>query len=143
MATVMLILGLRIINIWDNRWTDRLELDAYAIQLEKDVYGSRELLNKLVVDALTEWTLYNIRAEEESYINESKRDACMAWVIARVIENSTDSVRAHIGIGYPAETQDQYINSIKNVAMIHVMDLVIKQNTKDMSDNIPNVNINL
>lgn len=144
MATVILILGLKSISTWANKTSDRLDLDLYAIQLEKDVNASRELLNKMVLEAVAEWSIYNVRREEESYINESRRDACLEWVIARVIENSTDTIRAQIGIGYLAETQDQYINSIKNVAMLHVLDFTIKQNTKDMSQsNIPNINIEL
>lgn len=119
----------------------RLNLDEYAVQLDKDVEKSRALLEKLVENALIEWSIYHIRSENESYMTDEKRNKCMEWVIKRVIENSSPAVIAHVGIGYPAATTEEYINSVKNIAMMHVMNFCIRQNTKDMSDNIPNVNI--
>lgn len=116
-------------------------MDEYALHLEQDVQKSRDLLNKMVADTLVEWSIYNVRSENESYINDERRDKCIEWIIARIIENSTPAIIEQISIGYPAETQEQYINSIKNVAIVHVMEFTIKQNVKDMEDNIPNINI--
>ncbi len=119
----------------------RLNLDEYAVHLDKDVEKSRALLENLVQNALIEWSIYNIRTEKESYMTDEKRDKCVEWVIKRVIENSSPAVIAHVGIGYPASTKEEYINSVKNVAIMHVMNFCIRQNTKDMTDNIPNINI--
>lgn len=137
MGTGILILLTRI----NQSYTRRLDMDEYALHLEQNVQKSRDLLNKMVADTLVEWSIYNVRAENESYINDERRDKCIEWIISRVIENSTPAIIEQVGIGYPAETQEQYINSIKNVAIIHVMDFTVKQNVKDMEDNIPNINI--
>lgn len=122
---------------------DRLDLDNYALHLEYDVKKATALLNEIVDDAVTEWTIFNIRTEKESYITDERRNDLLEWVIRRVFETTSDAVREQIGIRYPTETQEDWINTIKNNAVLKVMNLVIQQNTKDMTDNIPNVNIQL
>lgn len=137
MGTGILIMGYRLLNTMK----ERLKLDEYALNLEQDVTKSRLLMDSMVDQAVTEWSIYNIRSEGESFISDEKRDKCLEWVIKRVIENSTPAIIAHIGIGYPAENMEQLINSIKNAAMPHILRLNVLQNTKSMEDNIPNVNI--
>lgn len=119
----------------------RIELDEQALYLEQDIEKSRKLMESMVDGAVTEWSLYNLRSEEEMRMTPDKRDKCLAWVIERVIENSTPSIITQIQIGYPAQTREQYINSIKNVALPYIIRLTVLQNTKNMDDNIPNINL--
>lgn len=118
-----------------------MELDEQALYLEQDIEKSRKLLDSMVDAAVVEWSLYNIRSEEEAFMSDEKRNKCLAWVIERVIINSTPAIISQIQIGYPATTREQYINSIKNVALPHVLRLTILQNTKNMEDNVPNINL--
>ena len=142
-ASMFLLGVIEVMNKVKEIHKERIALDRYAIHMEQDVIKSRNLMEKLIQDALIEWSLFNIRTENEMYMTDEKRNQCTEWVIRRVIENSSEAVIDQLGIGYPANNNEELINSIKNVAMISVMNFTIEQNVKMMDDDIPNVNIKI
>ena len=119
------------------------DIDIYSIQLNQDIMKSRELLNTLVKEALVEWSIYNVRREEESWMGEKRQEDCIEWVIERVYNLSTQAIIDQISIGYPADTMEKYLDSIKNITMLHVLEMSIKQNTIDRNNEPPNINLNL
>lgn len=123
----------------------RLNMDEYALHLEQDPVKARELLSKLVEDALLDWSVLHVRTEEEAYISDSRREECLIWVIDKVVRETTLPILNQIGIGYPASDRAEYIDSVKKVASMHVMKFCITQNANVLSDakneSMQNINI--
>ena len=129
-----------IITIHDILYHRTLSNDT-NIRLAQDIKKSRDLLKYLVDTALEEWVIFNLRTEEEAYMSDEKREACLEWVIRRILAQSTPAIIDQVHIGYPAGSIEAFTGSIKDVALIAILNLSISQNTKDMEDNIPNVYI--
>lgn len=126
-------------NHWNiSKLKSQIKLKEYNIRLSQDVNKSRELLDNLITSALNEWIIFNVRTEEEGYLGKNRQEECLTWVIKKVIEYSTPTIIDQISIGYPASNRDEYINSIKAIATLRIIEFTIKQNSKDMSDNKPN-----
>lgn len=121
----------------------KLDLKEYEIQTGLDVIKSRKLLDQMIADALLEWSIWNVRTEREGFINSKKQKECLAWVIERVIRDASPSMIKQMGIGHSITSQQELVDVVTRVAKIHVIDYTVKQNTKDMSDNIPNIYLNL
>lgn len=132
-------IGFNALNLWERR----LNLDEYIINLEQDPLKSRELLANMVEDAIVMWSIYNVRTEDESYITSSKMEECLAWVIEYIVRQCTPTIIDKLSVGYNIDDDDSMslINVIKDVAKLHVMQYVLNQNAKDMTDDIPNVHI--
>lgn len=138
------ILTLKVLEYFEDNDKKNIKLNEYEIRLNTDPMKSRELLNSIVKEALAEWSIFNIRAEEESYISPDRQKECIAWVINRVVKNSTPAIIEIVSLGYPASTMEEYIESITRITTIHVLELAVKQNTIDFDTVInPNTNINL
>lgn len=136
---LILILG----SLFYRAYNRRLILDEIALHLEQDVNKSRELLENMIEDSIVEWSLYNVKSQAESVIGIDRQRECLAWVIQNVYTNSTPAIMDKIRIAYPANDTDTYIQSIEKVAKIHVLQYALKQNTADISDGNPNVNISI
>lgn len=124
-------------------WERRINLDEYALNLEQDPVKSRELLANMVEDAIVMWSVYNVRTEDESYITSAKMEECLIWVIEHIIRQCTPTIIDKLSIAYIIDEDDDMslINVIKDVAKLHVMQYVLQQNAKDMTDDVPNVHI--
>lgn len=127
---ILSIMLIAIIGFWFIRlYQKRLKLDEYALHLEQDPFKAREIVVTLVSNALTEWVLYNVRSEEEAYISDSRRDECLIYIINKIVKETSPALLEQIAIGYPVDTREKYIEIIKNIAIIHVIEFCISQNT--------------
>ena len=95
----------------------------------------------LVSQALTEWQIYNINLETENFLNEAEMANCIEYIIKKVILEMTETSKLILSIGYPMETEEQIIESIKNRAKIQVLEYSIKQNQPRDAMEIPNINM--
>jgi len=136
---LMLILG----NLFYRAYNRRLILDEIALHLEQDVDKSKQLLEDMIEESIVEWSLYNVKSQAESVIGIDRQRECLSWVIHNVYINSTPAIMDKIRIAYPANDTDTYIKSIEKVAKIHVLQYALKQNTADISNGNPNINISI
>lgn len=113
-------------------------IDEYNINLKQDVLKARNLLDAMVNDALTEWTVFNVRSEEEGFMNEARQKEAIQFIVRTIIERSTPAIIDQISIGYPADDTKQYTKIITQRALIAVLGYSVKQNTMDMSESLPN-----
>lgn len=74
-------------------------------------------------------------------MNEKAISDAIDYIIKKVIIELTDTSRAILAIGYPMETEDQMISSIKNRAKIQVLEYSIQQNEPHEVAEIPNINM--
>ena len=115
--------------------------EDYNIKKAISVQESRDLMEYLVNQALLEWQVYHIDPATDNYMSEEKINESMEYIIRKVILEMTPISRARLSVGYPMNTEDDMINSIKNKAKIVVLNYTIKQNNNDIENNIPNINV--
>jgi tRNA A37 methylthiotransferase MiaB len=106
------------------------------------VKESRELMDYLVNQALMEWQIYNINPSTENYMADKEIEAAIQYIIKKVMVEMTDISRLRLSIGYPMETEDEQIESIKNRAKLAVLNYAVNQNSDNEEDRIPIQNIN-
>ena len=115
--------------------------EDYNIRKDISVQDSRDLMEYLVNQALLEWQVYHIDPATDNYMSEEKINESMEYIIRKVMLEMTPTCRARLSVGYPMETEDQMIESIKNKAKIVVLNYTIRQNNNDVETNIPNINV--
>lgn len=95
----------------------------------------------LVNEKLNEWQIYNIDPSSENYINEEAMKDCIQYIIKRIVLEMTPIQKDVLSVGYPMDTEEQMIESIKNRAKIVVLNYSVKQNTpKEANEVIGNIN---
>lgn len=107
------------------------------------VIESRKLLETLVDNALVEWQIYHPNPQSENYMGPKEQEASIKYIISNIMVNMTPTIRMQIGIGYPADTDAELINSIKDRAKLAVLNYSIKQNIPKSNPlmNMPNINM--
>ena len=101
--------------------------------------ASRELLDWLVDEKLMEWQIYNPDPHSENYMTEEMMKECIHYIIEKIIKEMTEVQKDKLSVGYPMETEEDMIESIKNRAKIAVLHYSVKQN---MPKQDPIININ-
>lgn len=96
----------------------------------------------LVQQALLEWQVYNIDPETENYMNEQNIEYAIQYIMKKIIMEMTDSIKLRLSIGYPFETDEEMLESIKNRAKLEVLNYSIRQNGDADSANLGLRNIN-
>lgn len=99
-------------------------------------------MDYLVSQALMEWQIYNINPSTENYMAEKEIDDAMKYIIKKVMMEMTEISRLRLSVGYPMETEEQQIESIKNKAKLVVLNYAVNQNSDNEEDRIPIKNIN-
>ena len=99
-------------------------------------------MDYLVNQALMEWQIYNINPSTENYMADKEIEAAIQYIIKKVMVEMTDISRLRLSIGYPMETEDEQIESIKNRAKLAVLNYAVNQNSDNEEDRIPIQNIN-
>lgn len=95
----------------------------------------------LITQALNEWQIYNINLETENFLSDADIDNCIQYIIKKIIIELTESSRLVLSVGYPMETEEQMIESIKNRAKLQVLQYSIQQNQPHDIINLPNINM--
>ena len=106
-----------------------MELVKYTLRHKYSVKDSRELLEYLVDQKLNEWQIYNVDPDSENYMNEVNMQDCIEYIIKRVILELTPVMVDQLSVGYPMDTDEQIIESVKNVAKMAVLTFSVKQNS--------------
>lgn len=120
---------------------NKQELTLYNTKHQYSVRDSRDLLEYLVNQKLTEWQVYNIDPASDNYISESNMNECIVYIIKKIILEMTPVMKDKLSVGYPMETEEQQIESIKNVAKLAVLNYSIQQNQpKEHNEVIKNIN---
>lgn len=100
------------------------------------------MLDYMVNQKLTEWQIYHIDTSSDNYITENDMKDCIEYIIKKIIEELTDTSLLVLSVGYPMETEEQQIESIKNRAKLAVLNYAIQQNTPKESGEEVLKNIN-
>ena len=96
----------------------------------------------LVNQALMEWQIYNIDPSDENYMNEEDISKAIEYIMKKIMLEMTDSIKLKISVGYPFETEEEMLESIKNRAKLEVLNYSIRQNGDADSANLGLRNIN-
>lgn len=105
------------------------------------VQDSRELMEYLVNQALMEWQIYNLNPSTENFMASKEMEDAISYIIKKIMLELTETSKALLSVGYPMETEDQQIESVKNRAKIAVLHYAINQNSENEEDRtIPNIN---
>ena len=107
---------------------DRLEMEKNSLKHNYSVKESREVLEYLVNQKLAEWQVYNVDPASDNYMSEGNMKSCIEYIIKRIMLEMTPVMKDVLSVGYPMETEDNQIESIKNCAKIVVLNYSIKQN---------------
>ena len=107
----------------------KMELVKYTLRHKYSVKDSRELLEYLVDQKLNEWQIYNVDPDSENYMNEANMQDCIEYIIKRVVLELTPVMVDQLSVGYPMDTDEQIIESVKNVAKMAVLTFSVKQNS--------------
>ncbi len=96
----------------------------------------------LVQQALLEWQVYNIDPETENYMNEQNIEYAIQYIMKKIMLEMTDSIKLKLSIGYPFNTEEEMLESIKNRAKLEVLNYSIQQNGDADNANLGLRNIN-
>ena len=96
----------------------------------------------LVNQALVEWQIYNVNPSTQNYMAEKEMNDAIYYIIKKIILELTDASLEKLSVGYPMDTEEHRIESIKNKAKLVVLNYTIKQNEPKENDieNLPNIN---
>lgn len=117
-----------------------MELDRSSLKHKYTVRDSRDLLEYLVSQALLEWQIYNMNPSTDNYMAEKEMESAIEYIIKRVVLEMTETSRLVLSVGYPMETQEEMIESIKNRAKLVVLNYAIKQNQPGQEEPLKNIN---
>lgn len=119
----------------------KVERESYVLKHNYSVKESRELLDYLVNQKLAEWQIYNVDPSSDNYMSEGKMNECIVYIIKRIMLELTPVMKDNLSVGYPMETEDQQIESIKNVAKLAVLNYSVHQNQPQEHDKaVTNIN---
>ena len=96
----------------------------------------------LVNQALIEWQIYNIDPSDDNYMNEEDMSRAIEYIMKKIMLEMTDSIKLKISVGYPFETEEEMLETIKNRAKLDVLNYSIRQNSDIDNTNIGLKNIN-
>lgn len=96
----------------------------------------------LVNQALVEWQIYNIDPSDDNYMNEEDMSRAIEYIMKKIMLEMTDSIKLKISVGYPFETEEEMLETIKNRAKLDVLNYSIRQNSDIDNTNIGLKNIN-
>lgn len=119
----------------------KAEQESYVLKHNYSVKESRELLDYLVNQKLAEWQIYNVDPSSDNYMSEGKMNECIVYIIKRIMLELTPVMKDNLSVGYPMETEEQQIESIKNVAKLAVLNYSVHQNQPQEHDKaVTNIN---
>lgn len=116
--------------------------DRFIQKNNYSVQDSRALMEYLVQQALLEWQVYNIDPETENYMNEQNIEYAIQYIMKKIMLEMTDSIKLKLSIGYPFNTEEEMLESIKNRAKLEVLNYSIQQNGDADNANLGLRNIN-
>lgn len=96
----------------------------------------------LVNQALVEWQIYNVDPSDDNYMNEEDMSRAIEYIMKKIMLEMTDSIKLKISVGYPFETEEEMLETIKNRAKLDVLNYSIRQNSDIDNTNIGLKNIN-
>nr|DAN52235.1 MAG TPA: hypothetical protein [Caudoviricetes sp.] len=136
LAMVLMSLGVilhfnlnRFLDLLEKRINDKKEDEYNALLATANVEKSRELMDSLVKVKLIEWQVYNSNPKTENYMSQNEIDDAIKYIIKRLCMEMTPALKLQLGFGYPMDTLDSMVESIKNRAMLIVLEYSIQQNT--------------
>ena len=119
----------------------KMEEDRYTLKHNYSVKESRDLMEWLINEKLTEWQIYNIDPSSDNYITEAGMHECITYIIKGIMLEMTPVQLDILSVGFPMDNQDNQIDSIKNRAKLAVLNYSVKQNTpKESNEIIENIN---
>ena len=119
----------RFLDLFEKRINDKKEDEYNALLATANVEKSRELMDSLVKVKLIEWQVYNSNPKTENYMSQNEIDDAIKYIIKRLCMEMTPALKLQLGFGYPMDTLDSMVESIKNRAMLIVLEYSIQQNT--------------
>lgn len=119
----------RFLDLLEKRINDKKEDEYNALLATANVEKSRELMDSLVKVKLIEWQVYNSNPKTENYMSQNEIDDAIKYIIKRLCMEMTPALKLQLGFGYPMDTLDSMVESIKNRAMLIVLEYSIQQNT--------------
>ena len=74
-------------------------------------------------------------------MSQNNMNDCIAYIIKGIIQEMTPTQKLVLSVGYPMETEQEQIESIKNKAKFVVLNYSIEQNTpKEQGEALKNIN---
>lgn len=74
-------------------------------------------------------------------MSQNNMDDCIVYIIKGIIQEMTPTQKLVLSVGYPMETEQEQIESIKNKAKFVVLNYSIEQNTpKEQGEALKNIN---
>lgn len=119
----------RFLDLLEKRINDKKEDEYNALLATANVEKSRELMDSLVKVKLIEWQVYNSNPKTENYMSQNEIDDAIKYIIKRLCMEMTPALKLQLGFGYPMDSLDSMVESIKNRAMLIVLEYSIQQNT--------------
>ena len=119
----------RFLDLLEKRINDKKEDEYNALLATANVEKSRELMDSLVKVKLIEWQVYNSNPKTENYMSQNEIDDAIKYIIKRLCVEMTPALKLQLGFGYPMDSLDSMVESIKNRAMLIVLEYSIQQNT--------------
>ncbi len=119
-----------------------MELDKSILKHNYSVKESRELLEYLVEKKLTDWQIYNVNPSSDNYVTEDNMREAVEYIIKKIIMEMTPTMRDVLSVGFPMDTDEAMIETIKNCAKLAVLNYSIQQNHAQEHDEvIKNINL--
>lgn len=119
----------RFLDLLEKRINDKKEDEYNVLLTTANVEKSRELMDSLVKVKLIEWQVYNSNPKTENYMSQNEIDDAIKYIIKRLCMEMTPALKLQLGFGYPMDSLDSMVESIKNRAMLIVLEYSIQQNT--------------
>lgn len=119
----------RFLDLLEKRINDKKEDEYNALLATANVEKYRELMDSLVKVKLIEWQVYNSNPKTENYMSQNEIDDAIKYIIKRLCMEMTPALKLQLGFGYPMDSLDSMVESIKNRAMLIVLEYSIQQNT--------------
>ena len=88
-----------------------------------------------------EWQIYNLDPSTDNYMKDQSIEESIIYVTKKVITELTPTSTAILSIGYPMETEEEIIESVKNRAKLAVLNYAVKQNSDEQNtEQLANIN---
>lgn len=104
------------------------------------VQDSKTLMNDLVQEYLDKWIVYHPDPSKDNYVTGKQQEEMITYIMKNMVLDMTDTIKDQLSIAYKVSTDEELLNSIKEVAKIAVLGYTLKQNSITNS-NIPNINL--
>ena len=74
-------------------------------------------------------------------MNQDAIDGCIRYIISGIIREITPVQKSILCVGYPMNTEEEMIETIKNRAKFIVLNYTVQQNTpKNQGESLKNIN---